>query len=180
MNILLAIGLSLTLGMTSPSIIDDSYCSELYAQHLTVLRVREIQRVTRGLDFPYNLKGVFYPGHPTIYLRTEPTYIDWNRASMESGTNRWGYIWETEPSIFLEANPYNSSPQLINDILLPRPAGACDSQEDCEDAMDAACTGSNNGGVDSETVMVATAADGSQVCSGDCNENDAIAFEICN
>lgn len=61
----------------------------------------------------------------------------------------------------------------------PRPFSACDSQEECEDETDEMCDDAGHEGVDAETVTVTLHADGSQTCSGDCNEGGAVAFVTC-
>ncbi len=54
----------------------------------------------------------------------------------------------------------------------PLPFGACDSEQECEDA--------GHEGVDEETVTVTLHADGSQTCSGDCLQGGAVAFVTCS
>ena len=63
---------------------------------------------------------------------------------------------------------------------IPRPAGSCDSDEECEDATDSMCEDAGHGGVDGETVTITSHADGSKTCSGDCESNGAVAFVTCN
>ncbi len=59
------------------------------------------------------------------------------------------------------------------------PEGDCSSDQECTDAMEEACTDAGHGGVQTDTVKIVTHADGSQTCSGDCEDNGAIAFVIC-
>ena len=61
----------------------------------------------------------------------------------------------------------------------PRPFGACDSDEECEDETDQMCADAGHEGVDEETVTVTVHADGSSTCSGDCLQGGAVAFVSC-
>jgi len=61
----------------------------------------------------------------------------------------------------------------------PRPFGACDSSEECEDETDDMCADAGHEGVDGETVNVTVHADGSSTCSGDCTQGGAVAFITC-
>ena len=66
------------------------------------------------------------------------------------------------------------------------PDDTCDSQQECEDALDDMCAAAGWGGVNPATVVVQTHMDNSKTCSGDCiNGCNAagqcpIAFVICD
>lgn len=57
--------------------------------------------------------------------------------------------------------------------------GACDSQQECEDRTDELCEDAGHGGVKNVTVKITIHSDGSKTCSGNCENNGAIAFVTC-
>lgn len=58
---------------------------------------------------------------------------------------------------------------------------ACASIEDCTAATEEMCRNAGHGGVDADTVEINQHAnDSGSTCSGDCQQNDAVAFVMCN
>ncbi len=62
----------------------------------------------------------------------------------------------------------------------PRPFGACDSDEECEEETDEMCADAGHEGVDDATVSIVNHADGSSTCAGDCLAGGAVAFISCS
>ncbi len=62
----------------------------------------------------------------------------------------------------------------------PRVRGACDSDEECEQETGDMCESAGHGGVQDYSVSITTHEDGSKTCSGDCEENGAVAFVTCS
>lgn len=60
------------------------------------------------------------------------------------------------------------------------PNGACDTDEECEDKTDEMCEDAGHGGVNEDSVTITMHADGGKTCSGDCQQNGAVAFVVCN
>ncbi len=64
--------------------------------------------------------------------------------------------------------------------LRPRLHGACDSDAECEQETGDMCASAGHGGVQDDTIEISTHDDGSKTCSGDCQENGAVAFVTCS
>jgi len=98
-----------------------------------------------------NIQGVMIPGTTWVASRWEPNNATKRQWLKEKGSLAWPVI----------------------------PTATCDSDEECEEDMDDACSESGNGGCDSETVQVSEDENGGHVCSCDCTSNGAVAFAIC-
>jgi hypothetical protein len=146
----------LLLGL-SPSfeITDDFY----------LLKHRRITAIQEKAQFGVSTEGIFYPGKPMIYTKEKPD--EWEEMNLN--TQKYGYMWDV-------VKEDDGSP-----LWWAVPLDACASIEDCTDATEEMCKNAGHGGVQEDTVEITQHAnDSGATCSGDCDNNGAVAFVDCN
>jgi hypothetical protein len=101
------------------------------------------------------------------------------RAGVYWKDKEGSHLWT---SSYYPARKFTRTPSGV--VCTIRPMGACDSQSDCEEALDLLCADAGWVGVNADTVQVTRHVDMSKTCSGDCQEGCnangcPVAFIIC-